>query len=323
MADLATIFGGSGFVGAQIVRALSRSGWRIRVAVRRPERGYKLPLLGDVGQIQVVRADVRDRASVRAALEQASVCVNCVGILFASPRQSFQGAHVDGAAVVAEEAKAAGARALVHLSALGADPASPSAYARTKAAGEAAVRSALAEAVVLRPSIVFGAEDSFFNRFASMAMMSPALPLIGGGATRFQPVFVGDIARAVVTLLESEQRPPLLEVGGPATLSFRELMELVLRQIGRRRLLVPVSFGAAMALGAAGDILAALALPPPLTTDQVRLLRADNVVSGLAPGLEALGVTPTTLEAILPTYLWRYRRGGQYAGGGALRAGAR
>jgi NADH dehydrogenase len=318
MQGLVTVFGGSGFVGAQVVRALAKSrsarpGVRVRVAVRNVGRGYRLRMLGDVGQIEVVQANIRDRDSIARALDGAQAAINLTGVLYESGRQSFQSVHVDGARNVAEAAKAAGVSGFVQMSALGADSASPSLYARSKAAGEAAVREVYPRAAIIRPSIVFGQEDSFFNRFAAMAVMSPALPLIGGGHTRFQPVYVGDVAEAIAQVTrDPELRGRSYELGGPATYSFRELMELVLRETMRRRILVPLPFGAARLLGQIAQ-LSAFAIDPPITADQVELLKVDNVVSGSAPGLADLGVQPTALEPILPTYLYRYRRGGQFA----------
>ncbi|HUZ14337.1 MAG TPA: complex I NDUFA9 subunit family protein [Caulobacteraceae bacterium] len=320
MRGLVTLFGGSGFVGQHAVRALARRGWRIRVAVRRPWRAYRLRLLGDVGQIEIVQANLRDRPSVAAALEGAEACVNAVGVLYEAGPQRFEALHAAGAGAVAEAAARAGVLRFVQISAIGADPGSPARYARTKAAGEAAARAALPQAVILRPSVVFGPEDRFFNRFAEMALVSPALPLVGGGKTRFQPVFVDDVARAVAAALaDAASAGRTYELGGPGVYTFRELMQLTLREIGRRRLLVPLPWGLAQILGAGGDAVAALhgaaaIVPaPPLTTDQVALLRCDNVVAEAAAGLVDLGVAPTALEPIVPTYLYRFRNGGQYA----------
>jgi uncharacterized protein YbjT (DUF2867 family) len=325
MQNLVTVFGGSGFIGTQAVRQLAKAGWRIRVAVRNPNLGYRMRLLGDVGQIDVVQANVRNVASVRRALEGATAAVNLVGVLYENGRQGFQAIHAMGARNVAEAARDLGVVRLVQMSALGADLDGESKYARTKAEGEQAAREIFPDAVVVRPSIVFGPEDDFFNRFAAMASFSPALPLFGGGKTRFQPVFVGDVGKAlakVVTL--SEAAGGTYELGGPAQLTFCELMEMMLAETGRRRFLVPLPFFAADAIGALGD-LAAMVIPPPLTSDQAKLLRTDNVVSGAYLGLEDLGITPTSLESILPTYLYRYRRGGQYADqeARALAGGAR
>ena len=314
MRGLVTVFGGSGFVGSQVVRALAKRGSRVRVAVRNPGRGYRLRMLGDVGQIEVVQANIRDAASVARALDGAEACVNAVAVLYEGGRQTFDALHVDGARTVAQAAAAQGIARFVQISALGADPASPSHYARSKAAGEAAVRERIPSATIIRPSVVFGAEDDFFNRFAAMAGASPALPLIGGGETRFQPVYVSDVAAAVAqAVLDPATAGRVYELGGPGVYSFRELMALVLRETGRSRVLAPVPFPLAKLLGAAGDLMAKIGLPPFLTTDQVESLRADNVVAPDALGLKDLGVAPTALEPIIPTYLYRFRKGGQYA----------
>jgi NADH dehydrogenase len=319
MKGLVTVFGGSGFVGSQIVRALARKGSRVRVAVRQPGRGYRLRMLGDVGQIEVVQANIRDEASVRRALEGAEGCINAVAVLYEAGRQTFEALHVEGAGRVASAAAQMGVARFVQISAIGADPGSVSAYGRTKAQGEAAVRAAFAGAVVARPSIVFGPEDRFFNRFAQMATLSPALPLIGGGHTRFQPVLVADVGRAIANAVWSDEAAGrTFELGGPEAFSFRQLMEMMLAVIQRRRLLVPVPWPVAEALGAAGDLAAAAGLPPPITVDQVAMLRHDNVAGAGAPGLEALGVTPSALEPILPSYLYVYRKGGQYAQRGEI-----
>lgn len=321
MQGLVTVFGGSGFVGAQVVRALARKGSRVRVAVRNPGRGYRLRMLGDVGQIEVVQANIRDIPSIVRALDGAEACVNAVAVLHESGRQRFQALHVDGARAVAEACGDLGVERFVQISALGASPESPSLYARTKAAGEAAVRQVIPSAVVLRPSVVFGPEDHFFNRFAEMATVSPVLPLIGGGHTRFQPVYVGDVGQAVANAVWDRAAAGFdYELGGPGVYSFEALMRLLLAEIQRRRLLLPIPFSAASQLGRMSELMAGLpgvfglpTLTPPITTDQVALLRSDNVVSPGALGLADLAVTPTALEAIIPSYLWRYRPGGQYA----------
>lgn len=317
MKGLATVFGGSGFLGRHIVRSLARDGYRIRIAVRRPTLAYRLPVMGDVGQIEIVQANVRDEDSVARAVEGAHSCVNCVGILYPKGRQTFEALHDEGAGRVARTARKAGVERLVHLSAIGAVADSPAAYGRTKAAGEAAVRAAFPAASILRPSVVFGPEDEFFNRFATMASQAPALPLIGGGKTRFQPVFVSDVASAVTqALAEPKSAGTKFELGGPAIYSFEELMRLMLAVIERKKPLVPISFGAARMIGGLGDLIARISpFAPPLTTDQVELLRTDNVVTGGALGLTDLGVTPNAMESILPTYLYRFRPGGQYAEG--------
>jgi uncharacterized protein YbjT (DUF2867 family) len=313
MQNLVTVFGGSGFIGTQAVRQLAKAGWRIRVAVRNPNLAYRMRMHGDVGQIDLVQANIRNRASVARALDGATAAVNLVGVLYEGGRQGFQAIHAMGAKTVAETAREQGVGRLVQMSALGADAASASKYARTKAEGEIAVRAVYADAVLVRPSIVFGPDDHFFNRFAAMASVSPALPLLGGGATRFQPVFVGDVGKAVaLAATMSEAAGQTYELGGSAVFTFRQLMEMMLAETGRRRFLVPIPFPIAGALGAVGDLVAGI-LPPPVTSDQVELLKTDNVVSGAYPGLAELGLTPTTLEAVLPTYLYRYRKGGQYA----------
>ncbi|MDP3853033.1 complex I NDUFA9 subunit family protein [Phenylobacterium sp.] len=315
MQDLVTVFGGSGFVGSQVVRALARQGLRVRVAVRQPHLAHTMRLLGDVGQIEVVQANVRVEDSVRRALAGAGACVNLVGVLYETGRQKFDAVHVDGARNVAVAAKAMGVTRLVQISALGADAASTSKYARSKAAGEAAVRAAFPDAVVVRPSVVFGPGDDFFNKFAEMAVISPALPLIGGGATKFQPVFLGDVAKAVARAVsEPGHAGATYELGGPVVYSFREILGLILRVIERRRVLIPLPFPIARIIG---QLCAPLAVftpwAPPLTADQVELLKSDNVVSGALPGLAELGVTATTAEAITPTFLYRFRKGGQFA----------
>ncbi len=313
MQGLVTVFGGTGFVGRQVVRALARKGLRVRAAVRQPGRGYRLRMLGDVGQIEVVQANIRDPDSVARALNGAEACINLVGVLYEAGPQKFEKVHSEGAGRVAAAARAAGVRRMVQVSALGADPGSPSQYGRTKAAGEAAVRQAFAEATIVRPSIVFGPEDDFFNRFARMASISPALPLIGGGHTRFQPVYVGDLAEAIAQAAASDVHAgQTYELGGPAVYSFRDLMEFILRETGHRRFLAPLPFSLAGLIGAMGNLVAPI-LAPPITSDQVNSLRVDNVPSGALPGLEAFGVTPRSIEAVVPTYLYRFRKGGQYA----------
>ena len=311
MQGLVTVFGGSGFVGGQVVRALAKAGHRVRVAVRNPNLAYKMRMLGDVGQIEVVQANLRNAASVARALEGAEAAVNLVGVLWETGRQKFQALHVMGSRTVAEQAKAAGVTRLVQISAIGADENGPSKYARTKAAGEAAVRAAFPGAVVIRPSIVFGADDKFFNRFGQMAALFPALPLIGGGETRFQPVFVGDVAQVVAKAVADPAAEGLtFELGGPTVYSFKQLLEMILRETGRNRLLVPLPWFAARLIGKAGDL---SPIAPPLTSDQVESLKADNVADRGLPGLAEAGVVPTAVESVVPSYLYRYRKGGQYA----------
>ncbi|MEI9964863.1 MAG: complex I NDUFA9 subunit family protein [Caulobacteraceae bacterium] len=315
MQGLVTVFGGSGFIGRQVVRSLAKNGLRVRVACRAPNHAPELRMLGEVGQIEVMQANLRMPASVGRALDGAEACVNLVGVLFEQGRQRFQSLHAQGARVVAEAAAARGITRLVQMSALGADAESPSKYARTKAMGEAAAREAVPQAVVVRPSVVFGQEDDFLNRFGAMAASAPFLPLPGGGHTRFQPVFVGDVAAAIAAcLVDPATAGMTYELGGPAVFTFRELMDYVLAETQRSAVLVPLPWPVAGLIGAAGDFAAGfLPIKPPLTADQVELLKTDNVCSPGAPGLAALGVRPTALEAIAPTYLYRYRKGGQFA----------
>ncbi len=309
---LITVFGGSGFLGRHVVRALAKRGYRIRVAVRRPDLAFFLQPAGRVGQIHAVQANLRHPASVDAAVRDADVVVNLVGILFERARQRFDTVQTFGAEACALSAAAHGAR-LVHISAIGADEQSSSHYARSKAVGEKLVRAAVPGATILRPSIVFGPEDEFFNRFAAIARLAPALPLIGGGHTRFQPVFVGDVAAAVVAAIEGRATPgAVYELGGPAVRSFKELMQFLLATIERKRFLLPIPFELAKVPAFFLQF-----LPTPLLTpDQVELLRHDNVVSDEAKRerrtLEGLGITPTAMEAIVPAYLRRFRKAGQF-----------
>jgi uncharacterized protein YbjT (DUF2867 family) len=310
---LVTVFGGSGFLGRHVVRALLKRGWRVRAAVRRPDLAGHLQPLGMVGWVQPVQANVRYRRSVDAAVVAADAVVNLVSILHETSRQRFDAVHAFGARAIAEAARGAGIARLVHVSAIGADRDSPSAYARTKAAGEAAVFETNAEAVVFRPSILFGPEDSFFNRFAAMARLAPALPLIGGGHTRFQPVFVGDVARAIADAVEGRvQGGAVYELGGPEIKTFRACMEMILATIERRRLLLPLPWSIATAIAAVAERLPGRIL----TVDQVRQLRVDNIVSEEATRqrrtLAGLGIETTSLDAILPTYLYRFRPRGQF-----------
>jgi uncharacterized protein YbjT (DUF2867 family) len=309
---LVTVFGGSGFVGRHVVRALAKRGYRIRAAVRRPDLAFHLQPLGNVGQIQAVQANVRVRSSVDRAIEGADHVINLVAILHESGRQKFSTVHEFGARAVAEAARAAKAR-LTHISALGADLESWSAYARTKALGEKAVLETVKDAVVFRPSVNFGPEDRFFNRFAEMARLSPALPLIGGGKTKFQPVFVGDVAEAIARSVDGTVKGGrIYELGGPEVLTFRQCMEEMLEVIGRRRMLVSVPWWVARLQGSVLGLLP----NPPLTADQVTLLEYDNVVSAEAEKqgrtLAGIGIAPQSTEAILPSYLWSYRTAGQF-----------
>ena len=309
---LVTVFGGSGFIGRHTVRALARRGYRVRVACRRPDLAGHLQPLGNVGQIQAVQANLRVRWSVDRAVEGADHVINLVGILYESGRQRFDDVQQSGARAVAEAARAEGA-GMTQLSAIGADPESASVYGRTKAGGEAAVMEVLPGATVLRPSIVFGPEDEFFNRFANMARFSPVLPLIGGGGTKFQPVYVGDVAEALARTVDGTvEGGRIYELGGPEALSFRECMDRMLKVIDRSRILLPVPWWLAYMKASVLGL-----LPNPLlTSDQVTLLKTDNVVSAAAQAegrtLAGLGITPQSIDAILPTYLWRYRVAGQY-----------
>ena len=314
MQDLVTVFGGSGFVGSQTVRALAKRGLRVRVAVRQPHLAHTMRLLGDVGQIEVVQANVRNEASVRRALAGAQAAVNLVGIGYETGRQKFQSVHFMGSRNIAAAARELGVTRLVQMSALGADPDSESKYARTKAMGEAVVRELVPGAVIVRPSVVFGPGDQFFNKFAEMAMISPALPLIGGGHTKFQPVYVGDVAQAICkAVIDPALAGQTLELGGPGVFSFRALMELMLKEIGRRRFLIPLPFPIASLIGSAAGVMTLTPIAPPITADQVELLKVDNLPSGACPGLAELGITPTSIEGIIPAYLYRFRKGGQYA----------
>ena len=307
---LATVFGGSGFIGRYVVRNLAQQGWQVRVAVRRPDQALFLKTCGGVGQVTPIAANIRDDRSVQAAVAGADIVVNLVAILYQSGPQRFDAVQAAGAGRVAAAAMAAGVKRLAHFSAIGADAKSDSAYARTKAEGEALVTRDFPGATILRPSIVFGPEDDFFNRFARMAQVSPVLPLLGGGITKFQPVYVGDVAAAAMRVLEDEAAAgKTYELGGPQVYSFRELLEIMLRVIDRRRYLLGLPFG----LAAAQATFLQLLPKPPLTVDQVRLLKRDNVVSAAALTLKDLGIAPSALDLVLPTYLDRYRPRGHYS----------
>jgi uncharacterized protein YbjT (DUF2867 family) len=311
---IVTIFGGSGFLGRHVVRALAKRGYRIRVAVRRPELANHLQPLGRVGQIHAVQANLRYPASVAAACRDAGAVINLTGILFERGRQSFDAVQAGGAEAVAQAAAAQDAP-LVHVSAIGADENSSSAYARSKAQGEARVRAALPAATIFRPSIMFGPEDDFFNRFGSLARFAPALPLVGGGMMRFQPVYVGDVAEAIARAVDGKVKPgTTYELGGAEVLTFKELLEFVLATVERRRLLVPLPFWAATLKATFLQFLP----KPPLTPDQVELLKSDNIVSEAAARegrtLDGLGIAPHTIASIVPTYLWRFRKTGQFQG---------
>jgi uncharacterized protein YbjT (DUF2867 family) len=321
---LVTVFGASGFVGRHVVQRLAAKGFQVRAAVRNPDAALFLKPMGYVGQITPVQVNIRDAAKVRAAVAGADAVINLVGVLYESGKQRFNAVQTTGAETVAKAARAAGCGRLVHMSALGAAPLSPSRYARSKAAGEEAVRAAFPDAVILRPSVLFGPQDGFFNRFAAMAQVSPFLPvfgcpfprlkngkldLYGAGGTKFQPVYVGDVADAVVEGIEDEAtRGKIYELGGPRVYSFVEIMRLVMAETGRSRLILPVPFWVGSILGFFSELLPV----PPITRDQIRLLKADNVLGGKLPTLRDLGIEPTAAEMIVPTYLDVYRKGGRY-----------
>lgn len=316
MSKLVTIFGGSGFVGRYIARRMAKEGWRVRVAVRRPNEALFVKPYGTPGQVEPMACNIRDDASVRAMIRGADAVVNCVGILNGLGRNTFDAVQAEGAGRIARVAAAEGVQTLVHVSAIGADAASNSDYARTKAAGEAAVLAAFPTAVILRPSIIFGTEDQFFNRFAGMTRLGPVLPVVGAD-TRFQPVYVDDVAAAAVKGALGQAAPGVYELGGPEVDTFRGLMQRMLTVIERRRAVVNVPFFLARIMGFGFDMVQALTLGlienKMITRDQVRNLARDNVVAPDAKGLADLGITPTAMEAVLPDYLWRFRPSGQFA----------
>ncbi len=311
---LITIIGASGFLGRHIVRALAKRGYRIRAASRRPDLAFHLQPLGTPGQIMPVQANVRYPDSLAAVADGAGVVINLTGVLYGSGAQSFDAIHAFGAEAAAKAAKGAGAQLYIQISALGADAQSRSEYARSKAEGEVRARTHFPGAAIIRPSIVFGPEDDFFNRFAAMARFAPALPLVGGGITRFQPVFVGDVAEAVARLVDrGAASGRTYELGGPEIMTFKELLEFTLATVGRKRLLVPLPWPVARLM----SVVLGLLPKPLLTSDQVELLKSDNVVSeaAIAEGrtLAGLGINPRGIEAIVPYYLYRYRKAGQFS----------
>jgi len=312
--NLVTIYGGDGFVGRHLVQALARTGCRMRIAVRRPDLAGHLQPLGTVGQIHPVQANLRYPDSVLRAAEGADAVVNLVGILHESGKQRFDDIHIAGAGVIARVAKAAQVKKVIHVSAIGADPRSASHYARSKAGGEKAVLKTRPDAIILRPSVIFGPEDKFFNRFAAMARIAPVLPLIGGGHTRFQPVYVGDIARAIVAGLEGRcKQGEIYELGGPEIMNPRQIFERVLHHTARKRLLVPVPFALAMMKA----WFLQLAPNPLLTVDQVRLLMSNNIVDRVAVvhrrTLAGLNIDPVPADAVIGCYLERFRPRGEFA----------
>ena len=316
MAPLVTIYGGSGFVGRYIARRMAGAGWRVRVAVRRPNDALFVRTYGVVGQVEPVLCNIRDDASVAAVMTGADAVVNCVGILNEVGANRFDAVQAEGAARIARLAAQAGIGQMVQISAIGADADSPSRYARSKAAGEAAVHEHMPDAVILRPSIIFGTEDSFFNRFAGMARFAPTL-VIAGGSTMFQPVWVEDVAQAAEKALLGQVAPGTYELGGPEVLSFRELIARMLAEIRRRRLVIDLPIPIAKLMGSSFDLLQKITFGlftnSLLTRDQVENLKRDNVVTPGTPGFAELGIEPTAMGAVLPTYLWRHRPGGQYA----------
>ena len=316
MSKLVTIYGGSGFVGSQVAWALARRGWRVRVAVRRPNQALHVRMFGSVGQLEAVPCNIRDDASVRAAMEGADAVVNCVGIMVRQAGNRFDAVHVEGAARIARLAAQAGVAQLVHLSALGANPDSDSHYFASKAEGEAAIAAAFPAAVILRPSIIFGKEDSFFNKFAGMASLTLIAPVVGA-RTPVQPVYVGDVAEAAARAAEGAVPAGIYELGGPDRMTFREVMQMVTDTIGRRRAIIglPRWIAGIMAwcLDAVQVVSGGLITNRVLTRDQVRMLAVPNVVSEGARGFEAFGIQPVSARDLIGDYLWRYRESGQYA----------
>ncbi|MEX0280223.1 MAG: complex I NDUFA9 subunit family protein [Arenibacterium sp.] len=316
MSKLVTIYGGSGFVGRYIARRMAKQGWRVRIAVRRPNEAMFVKPYGVVGQVEPVLCNIRDDASVAQVMLGADAVVNCVGILSENGRNRFDTVQAEGAGRVARIAAEQGVESLVHISAIGADAESKSNYARSKAEGEAAIQSHFPAAVILRPSIIFGAEDEFFNRFASMATLSPVIPLVGAG-TRFQPVYVDDVARAAEIALTKGCDAGVYELGGAEVASFRQLITQMLAIIRRRRVVIGLPFWIGRIMAFSFDMLQAtsggLFSNSVLTRDQLKNLAKDNVVAPDARGLKEFGITPTTMTAVLPDYLWRYRPSGQYS----------
>ena len=310
---LVTVFGGSGFLGKHVVRALVKDGWRVRVPLRSPHTAQELKVIGDVGQVQLMQANIRFPQSVERAVEGSDAVINLVALLFEAGKQNFESVHVRGAETLANAAKAAGIHNVVQVSAIGADIDSDSDYARTKGEAEAAIRAAVPSADIMRPSILFGAEDDFFNRFASMAQFVPALPLIGGGETKMQPVYAGDVAQAITKVVRQGTSGKTYELGGPQSYSFKELMQFMLETIDRKRFLLPIPWFAANMMGFMGEISGyAPFLEPFLTRDQVKNLKVDNVVADDALGFSDLGIKLETMETIVPTYIARYRKYGQF-----------
>lgn len=314
MSKLVTIYGGSGFVGRYIARRMAKAGWRVRVAVRRPNEAMHVKPYGVVGQVEPLLCNIRDDDSVRAVMQGADAVVNCVGTFDRKGRNNFDAVQHEGAERIARIAAEEGVARLVHISAIGADAGAPSLYARTKALGEEGIQGHFPGAVILRPSIIFGPEDGFFNRFASMTRMGPVLPVVGGN-TRFQTVYVDDVAKAAEMAIKGEAEAGIYELGGPEVKTFRELMQQMLGVIRRRRMIISLPFWAAGIMGAVMEMVQTLTLgliPAQITRDQVKSLRTDNVVADGAKGFADLGIEPVAVEAVLPDYLWRFRPAGQY-----------
>ncbi|WP_170470314.1 complex I NDUFA9 subunit family protein [Ruegeria arenilitoris] len=315
MSKMVTIYGGSGFVGRYIARCMASEGWRVRVAVRRPNEAMFVKTYGVVGQVEPILCNIRDDASVAAAMHGADAVVNCVGVLNELGKNAFDAVQADGAERIARLAAEQGIERMVHISAIGADAESDSQYSQTKAQGEAGVLSHMPDAIILRPSVIFGTEDQFFNRFAGMTRMGPFLPLVGA-ETKFQPVYVDDVAKAAVQGVQGQAEPGIYELGGPEVKTFRALMQQMLEVIHRRRVILGMPFFVARIMAGVLDILkfVSFQLFPNhiLTRDQLKNLRRDNVVSANAKGFADLGIEPATLESVLPDYLWKFRPSGQY-----------
>jgi len=310
---LVTVFGGSGFLGKYVVRELVKQGWRVRVPMRRPHTGQELRVIGNVGQVQLIQANLRFPKSVERAVAGSDAVINLAAILYEEGRQKFEALHVRGAENVAKAAGEAGVTNFVQMSAIGADADSESDYARTRAMGEAAVQAQIPSASITRSSLLFGPEDSFFNRFAAMTSIAPALPLIGGGETKFQPVYVGDVAEAIAKIVEAGSDGSTYELGGPRVYTFKELMQFTLECVDRKRFLAPLPIFAARFLGFCGEMSGYLPFVKPfLTRDQVTAFKTDNIVSDDSKGFEGMDIKLETIEAIVPPYLERYRKYGQF-----------
>ncbi len=300
-----TIIGGTGFVGRYVVKLLAASGYTLRIISRNPNGALHLKTAGSVGQIVLMGGNLAEPATLMGKIENSYAVVNLAGILFEGGKQSFANVHAHGAEKLAQMAKAAGVSRFVQMSALGVDKAKTSDYARTKLLGEKAVLTAFPEATILRPSVIFGPEDNFYNQFATMGALSPALPLIGGGVTRFQPVYVGDVAAAIkAALVRPDALGQVFELGGPNVYSFKDILRYIMQVTGNKRMLLPIPLGVASFMGMCGEVLP----KPPLTRDQVRLLKSDNVVSAGAKTLGSLGLSPTAVEMVVPDYLGRFNK---------------